>query len=43
MLGRGLTLQSWVEKDLAHIREHLETLKKHNRKSASSEPHRDSI
>jgi hypothetical protein len=28
MLGRGLTLQSWVEKDLAHIEEHLETVKK---------------
>jgi hypothetical protein len=23
MLGRGLTLQTWVEKDLAHIEEHL--------------------
>src|SRR5512142_3047667 len=23
-LGSGLTLQSWVEKDLAHIEEHLE-------------------
>ena len=43
MLGSGLTLQSWVEKDLAHIQEHLETLKKHNRKSAPSESHRDSI
>lgn len=28
MLGRGLTLQSWVEKDLAHIREHLESIRK---------------
>ena len=27
-LGTGLTLQSWVEKDLAHIEEHLETVKK---------------
>lgn len=27
MLGRGLTLQSWVEKSLAHIEEHLETVK----------------
>ena len=27
MLGSGLTLQSWVEKGLAHIEEHLETLK----------------
>jgi hypothetical protein len=26
-LGGGLTLQSWVEKDLAHIEEHLETVK----------------
>ena len=30
-LGSGLTLQSWVEKDLAHIEEHLETVKKQNR------------
>jgi hypothetical protein len=29
-LGAGLTLQSWVEKDLAHIEEHLETVKKQN-------------
>ena len=29
-LGSGLTLQSWVEKDLAHIQEHLETVKKIN-------------
>jgi hypothetical protein len=28
MIGRGLTLQTWVEKDLAHIEEHLETIKK---------------
>ena len=28
MLGRGLTLQTWVEKDLAHIVEHLGSLKK---------------
>src|SRR5512145_1310917 len=28
VLGGGLTLQSWVEKDLAHIEEHLETVKK---------------
>ncbi len=27
-LGSGLTLQSWVEKDLAHIEEHLETVKR---------------
>jgi len=26
-LGRDLTLQSWVEKDLAHIEEHLEAVK----------------
>jgi len=26
--GSGLTLQSWVEKDLAHIEEHLKTIKK---------------
>ena len=25
ILGSGLTLQTWVEKDLAHIEEHLET------------------
>ena len=29
-LGSDLTLQSWVEKDLAHIEEHLETIKKQN-------------
>lgn len=28
ILGSGLTLQSWVEKDLAHIEEHLESIKK---------------
>ena len=27
-LGGGFTLQSWVEKDLAHIEEHLETVRK---------------
>jgi len=27
-LGNGLTLQTWVEKNLAHIEEHLETVKK---------------
>lgn len=42
-LGSGLTLQSWVEKDLAHIEEHLETVKKHNKKSPLSESHGDSI
>ncbi len=26
--GRGLTLQSWVERELAHIEEHLATVKK---------------
>lgn len=30
--GRGLTLQSWVEKDLAHIEEHLKTIKKQAKK-----------
>jgi hypothetical protein len=30
-LGSGLTLQTWVEKDLAHIEEHLKTVKKLNR------------
>jgi hypothetical protein len=28
MLGRDLTLQTWVEKDLAHIEEHLATVRK---------------
>lgn len=28
MLGRGITLQGWVERDLAHIEEHLETIRK---------------
>lgn len=28
MLGQGLTLQTWVERDLAHIEEHLETVRK---------------
>ena len=28
--GRGLTLQIWVEKNLAHIEEHLQTVKKAN-------------
>jgi len=27
-LGRGLTLQTWVEKNLAHIGEHLEEVRK---------------
>lgn len=31
-LGSGLTLQSWIEKDLAHIQEHLETVKNQNQK-----------
>lgn len=31
-LGKGLTLQSWVEKDLAHIEEHLKTVKELNTK-----------
>lgn len=29
-LGSGLTLQTWVEKDLKHIEEHLEAVKKQN-------------
>lgn len=29
-LGSDLTLQTWVEKDLAHIEEHLKTIKKRN-------------
>jgi hypothetical protein len=29
-LGNDLTLQTWVERDLAHIEEHLETVKKFN-------------
>jgi hypothetical protein len=28
MLGRGITLQTWVEKDLGHIEEHLQEVKK---------------
>ncbi len=31
-LGSDLTLQTWVEKDLAHIQEHLETLRQQNKK-----------
>jgi hypothetical protein len=27
-LGHGFTLQSWVERDLAHIEEHMEVVKK---------------
>jgi hypothetical protein len=27
-LGSGFTMQSWVEKDLAHMEEHLETVRK---------------
>lgn len=27
-LGNGFTLQSWVERDLAHIEEHMEAVKK---------------
>jgi len=27
-LGNGFTLQTWVERDLAHMEEHLETVKK---------------
>lgn len=42
-LGSGLTLQSWVEKDLAHIEEHLATVKKYNQNSLPSESHGDSI
>ncbi len=33
MLGHGLTLQSWVEKDLAHIEEHLETVRRWNQQT----------
>lgn len=32
-LGGGLTLQTWVEKNLGHIEEHLEAVKKQNKKS----------
>ena len=31
-LGSGLTLQTWVEKDLAHIEEHQKAIKKANEK-----------
>jgi hypothetical protein len=27
MLGSGFTLQTWVERDLAHIEEHLKSVK----------------
>jgi hypothetical protein len=30
MLGSGFTLQTWVERDLAHIEEHLGTVRKTN-------------
>jgi len=30
-LGSGFTLQTWVERDLAHIQEHLETVKKNSK------------
>jgi hypothetical protein len=30
-LGSDLTLQTWVEKDLAHIEEHLETVKRQSK------------
>lgn len=30
-LGSGITLQSWVERDLAHIDEHLETIRNNNK------------
>ena len=42
-LGKGLTLQSWVEKDLGHTEEHLAAVKKHNRKSPLSDAHGDSV
>jgi len=32
-LGSDLTLQTWVEKDLAHIEEHLETVREWNKKA----------
>lgn len=31
-LGHGLTLQAWVERDLAHISEHLEAIRKRTEK-----------
>ena len=31
-LGSEITLQTWVEKDLAHIQEHLETIREQNKK-----------
>jgi hypothetical protein len=31
MLGTDLTLQTWVEKDLAHMEEHLETIREQNK------------
>lgn len=40
-LGSGLTLQTWVEKNLAHIREHLEEVKKQNKNPRKVETHGD--
>ena len=37
-LGKGLTMQNWVEKDLGHIEEHLQTLRKQD-KNELSESH----
>ena len=31
-LGSEITLQTWVEKDLAHIQEHLDTIREQNKK-----------
>lgn len=33
-LGSGITLQSWVEKNLAHIEEHLKDVKKQSNQNA---------
>lgn len=35
-LGRGITLQRWVEKDLAHIKEHLEEVQRNKIKSKTT-------
>lgn len=40
-LGTGLTLQTWVEKNLAHIKEHLEEVKKQNKNPRKVETHGD--
>ena len=40
-LGSGITLQTWVEKNLAHIQEHLEEVRKQNKNPRKVETHGD--